>query len=136
MHTNRTAGKGRRAVLSPQTPPNARSQSVRTKVTVDADNSYGAAHDISKAEVESVEEHALLPMTPKSPVSAIPLPPDIDEKTSSSRNVAHRNTARDELLGTMKQMLGALGCSFDTVGEQIFKVATLPIAIDAMNQVS
>ncbi|KAI0748795.1 hypothetical protein BC629DRAFT_1298285 [Irpex lacteus] len=42
----------------------------------------------------------------------------------------------DELLGTMKQMLGTLGATFDTLGEQTVKVATLPAAMEAVSQIS
>lgn len=42
----------------------------------------------------------------------------------------------EELLDTMKQMLGTLGATFDSLGEQTMKVATLPAAIDAVHQVS
>ncbi len=36
----------------------------------------------------------------------------------------------------MKQMLGTLGATFDTLGEQTVKVATLPAAMEAVSQVS
>lgn len=54
----------------------------------------------------------------------------------TSTAAAHDMEAVDELLATMKRMLGALGSTFDTLGEQTIKVATVPVAIRAAYEVS
>lgn len=52
-----------------------------------------------------------------------------------SAAVNHDLEVVHELLGTMKLMLGTLGSTFDVLGDQTIKVATLPAAIDAVHQV-
>lgn len=81
------------------------------------------------------------PLTPKSP-EAPPKSPTSAVTAFTSQTILARNaaTAKDveavnELLGTMKLTLGALGATFDTLGEQTMKVAELGPAIDANHQV-
>jgi hypothetical protein len=42
----------------------------------------------------------------------------------------------EELLTTMKQTLGTLGATFDTLGEQTARIASLGPAMDAAHQVN
>lgn len=44
-------------------------------------------------------------------------------------------TEIEDLLTTMKKTLGALGATFDSLGEQTARIATLGPAIDAAHQV-
>lgn len=55
-------------------------------------------------------------------VATTTLPPDLTEV--------------EELLTTMKQTLGALGHTFDTLGEQTARIAKLGPAMDTAHQVS
>ncbi|KAJ3526370.1 hypothetical protein NM688_g8270 [Phlebia brevispora] len=75
-----------------------------------------------------------LPMTPKSPSPK--LAPQEDTQALPDPVMAHDMQAVNELLGTMKCMLGTLGSTFDTLGDQTIKVATLPIAIEAIHQIA
>lgn len=93
--------------------------------------------DVAKAD----DDEPVLPMTPKSPDPRSPtiaLTSITNEgiNVPPQRPVSEDMAVVDELLGAMKQMLGTLGATFDTLGEQTMKVATLPAAIDAVNQVS
>lgn len=110
-------------------------QSGNEKLKVNTGNTSATTHDAPDAQGAGPGEPQL-PITPKSPLPA--LHDDTNEKVSPPRNAAVQQdmTAVDELLITMKRMLGTLGSTFDLLGEQTIKVATLPIAIDAMHQVS
>jgi hypothetical protein len=101
-------------------------------------------------------DEPILPMTPKSPrarsppctstaltIATLPTNNERTQRTSlesislrTSTIKSEDRTVVDELLDTMKQMLGTLGATFDTLGEQTMKVATLPAAMDAVHQVS
>lgn len=83
----------------------------------------------------------MLPMTPQSPASRSPAAgaatlagnaalPARNAAVNQDLEVVH------ELLGTMKLMLGTLGSTFDVLGDQTIKVATLPAAIDAVHQIA
>ena len=79
------------------------------------------------------------PLTPKSPDSKSPTSV-VTAFTSQTVLARNASTTKDveavnELLGTMKLTLGALGATFDTLGEQTLKVAELGPAIDANYQV-
>lgn len=74
------------------------------------------------------------PLTPKSPTSTVTA---FTSQTILARSAANANDveAVNELLQTMKLTLGALGATFDTLGEQTMRVAELGPAIDANHQV-
>lgn len=97
--------------------------------------------------VNNMEENPVLPMTPKSPDPRSPTIAAMNLSTEKesigfsalparSAAVVQDMAVVEELLDTMKQMLGTLGATFDSLGEQTMKVATLPAAIDAVHQVS
>ncbi|TCD66529.1 hypothetical protein EIP91_001249 [Steccherinum ochraceum] len=80
--------------------------------------------------------------TPKTPTARSPTPgPSVitafTTQTAVARNaaVAKDVEAVDELLGTMKLTLSALGSTLDTLGEQTLHVAALGPAIDANHQI-
>ena len=82
----------------------------------------------------------VLPITPKSPDARSPATGAVNLANEVSRparsKVANQDTeVVDELLATMKQLLGTLGSTFDTLGDQTIKIATLPAAMDAVHQV-
>lgn len=99
-----------------------------------------AAADATSFDVQG-DKDPVLPMTPKSPDPRSPVAgvaPLSNDAMLPTRNipVGHDMEVVQELLGTMKQMLGTLGATFDTLGDQTIKVATFPAAIDAVHQVS
>jgi hypothetical protein len=85
-------------------------------------------------------------MSAPTPVPSIPnSPAAMTEKALSVRSMAHSVATTtpapdlsdvDELLTTMKQTLGTLGATFDTLGEQTARIATLGPAMDSAHQVS
>lgn len=83
----------------------------------------------------------MLPMTPKSPEARSPAtsPTSLAVEgvpTQTIPTVARDLGVVDELLGTMRQMLGTLSATVDTLGEQTIKVATLPAAMAAVEQIA
>jgi hypothetical protein len=66
---------------------------------------------------KALSEHSLAPS-----MATTTVPPDLAEV--------------EELLTTMKQTLGALGHTFDTLGEQTARIAKLGPAMDTAHQVS
>ena len=88
---------------------------------------------------EQSSDRPVLPMTPKSPdvrSPAVGLSALADKPALPARSTANQDIEIvDQLLDMMKHMLGTLGSTFDVLGEQTIKVATLPTAIDAMHQV-
>ncbi|GJE91454.1 hypothetical protein PsYK624_076040 [Phanerochaete sordida] len=85
----------------------------------------------------------VLPMTPKSPdarspaTNVAPLDTEFEHDPPATDAVVSKDLGVvDELLGTMRQMLETLGATADTLGEQTIKVATLPAAMAAVQQIA
>ena len=130
-----------------------RSSPVIAKDTADAStaqfgaSSYNAYATMAGQDTQTVppvpsDEAArepVLPMTPQSPESRSPAA-GVAALAGNAALPARSAVNQDlevvhELLGTMKLMLGTLGSTFDVLGDQTIKVATLPAAIDAVHQV-
>lgn len=105
------------------------------------DSHVNAPTTVAQGEDATDRPQPVLPITPKSPDPRSPATGVTNltaEALLPARSVpVHQDIAVvEELLTSMKDMLGTLGSTFDTLGEQTIKVATLPAAIDAVHQVS
>ncbi|EKM53463.1 uncharacterized protein PHACADRAFT_259872 [Phanerochaete carnosa HHB-10118-sp] len=115
-------------VASPITPRN----------TVQHD--YSAVGSVEGGTTDDSSE-PVLPMTPKSQGARSPATdtaPLTTEEAPFEKDPTVRRDLEvvDELLGTMRQMLGTLSSTVDTLGEQTIKVATLPAAMAAVHQIA